>query len=70
MNTLPRVITAVLLLAALFIGLAHIALLPPFEGFDETGHYSYIQQLADTGRSPRRCHASTPWRSRPYPGAW
>jgi hypothetical protein len=50
----PRVIVALLLLASLVVGLAHIALLPPFEGFDETGHYSYIQQVAETGRWPRR----------------
>jgi Predicted membrane protein (DUF2142) len=43
-----------LLLASLLIGLGHIALLPPFEGFDETAHYSYIQQVAETGRWPRR----------------
>jgi 4-amino-4-deoxy-L-arabinose transferase-like glycosyltransferase len=45
---------ALLLLASLLVGLAHIALLPPFEGFDETGHYSYIQQVAETGTWPRR----------------
>ncbi len=33
-----------LLLAGIYlIGLAHIAVLPPFEGFDETGHYSYLR---------------------------
>ena len=50
----PRAIVALLLLASLLVGLAHIALLPPFDGFDETGHYSYIQQVAETGRWPRR----------------
>ena len=50
----PRAIAALLLLASLVVGLGHIALLPPFEGFDETGHYSYIQQVAETGRWPRR----------------
>jgi hypothetical protein len=44
----------VLLLGSLLVGLAHVALLPPFEGFDETGHYSYLQQLAETGRWPVR----------------
>jgi hypothetical protein len=42
-----------LLLGSLLIGLAHIAMLPPFEGFDETGHYSYIRHLAETGTWPR-----------------
>jgi hypothetical protein len=41
-----------LLLAVAFAGIAHVALLPPFEGFDETAHWSYIQQLADTDRIP------------------
>jgi hypothetical protein len=43
-----------LLLGSLLVGLGQAALLPPFEGFDETAHYSYVQQLADTGRWPRR----------------
>jgi len=41
-----------LLLAAIATGVGWLALLPPFEGFDETCHYSYLQQLADTGRVP------------------
>jgi hypothetical protein len=48
-----RVIASALLAATLLIGLAQVALLPPWEGFDETAHYSYVQQLADTGRWPR-----------------
>jgi len=39
-------------LAVLLIGLAHLTILPPFEGFDEIGHYSSIRQIADTGRIP------------------
>src|SRR6185436_8013891 len=42
-----------LLLSSLILGLAQAALLPPFEGFDEHGHYSYIQQVAETGHWPR-----------------
>jgi hypothetical protein len=34
-----------LLAAALLIGVAQIAELPPFEGFDEIAHYSYIEQM-------------------------
>jgi len=45
--------TLLLLLAAFLMGVAHAAVLPPWEGFDETAHWSYIQQLADTGRAPR-----------------
>lgn len=42
-----------LLIGSVFTGLGFIFLLPPFEGFDETAHYSYIQQIAQTGTFPR-----------------
>ncbi len=45
--------TTLTLLAVALLGFAHIAFLPPFEGFDETAHLSYIQQVADTGTFPR-----------------
>jgi hypothetical protein len=48
-----RWISAALLLASLLIGLAHVAGLPPFDGFDEAAHYSYIEQIAKTGTLPR-----------------
>ena len=48
-----RWISAALLLASLLIGLSHVAGLPPFEGIDETAHYSYIEQIAKTGTLPR-----------------
>jgi hypothetical protein len=50
----PRAIVALLFLSSLLVGLGHIVLLPPFDGLDETGHYSYIQQVVETGRWPRR----------------
>jgi hypothetical protein len=40
------------LAAVCLAGVAHIAFLPPFEGYDETAHWSYIQQLSDTGHIP------------------
>jgi len=43
-----------LILGYLFLGVAHIAILPPWEGFDETAHYSYLQQIADTLKIPRQ----------------
>ena len=47
-------IAAVALLLGIYaFGLSDIALLPPFEGFDEPGHYSYLQQIAETGTWPR-----------------
>lgn len=36
----------------LFLGLGYLAILPPFEGFDETAHYSSIRQIADTATIP------------------
>ncbi len=47
-----RLLTAGFLLVGLVTGLGWIAALPPFEGFDETAHYSYVQQLADRGTLP------------------
>jgi hypothetical protein len=40
---------ALLLSGSLLQGLALAALLPPWEGFDEVAHYSYIYQLTETG---------------------
>lgn len=48
-----RFITGLLLAAVAFVGAAHIAFLPPWEGFDESAHWSYIQELSDTGHAPR-----------------
>jgi hypothetical protein len=48
-----RWISTSLLLASLLIGLAHVAYLPPFEGFDEAAHYSYIEQIAKKRALPR-----------------
>ena len=53
MSLSPRAAVALLLAGSLLLGLAHIALLPPWEGFDETAHYSYIQQVATTGHWTR-----------------
>ena len=47
-----RAVVSMLFLATLLIGLAQVALLPPWEGFDETAHFSFIQQIADTGTWP------------------
>jgi len=41
-----------LLLAALLLGLSHLLLLPPFEGFDETAHYSRLREVVATQGSP------------------
>jgi len=42
-----------LLLGSLLIGLAQVAMLPPWEGLDEFAHYSYVEQISDTGTWPR-----------------
>jgi len=43
-----------LLMGNFCLGISHILILPPWEGFDETAHYSYLQQIADTGEIPRQ----------------
>jgi len=43
---------SVYLLALLLIGLGYIAIMPPFEGFDEPAHYASLRQIADTGSIP------------------
>lgn len=55
--SLRRSAIGCLLLAWLLLGVAHIALLPPWEEFDATANYSYIQQLSDTGQIPSRSTA-------------
>jgi hypothetical protein len=42
-----------MLIAVFLVGLATLSSLPPWEGADETAHWSYIQELADLGRAPR-----------------
>jgi hypothetical protein len=49
----PLLAAVTLLAGSLLAGLGFCALLPPFEGFDETAHYGYIQQIAQTGTWPR-----------------
>ena len=46
-----------LLTGHLFLGWSHIAFLPLWEGYDETAHYAYIQQLADRHEIPRQGRA-------------
>ena len=41
-----------LMLAAFLAGIAVASLMPAFEGYDETAHWSTIQQWADTGHGP------------------
>lgn len=36
----------------LLLCIAHVLILPPYEGFDETAHYSYISYLSDVGEIP------------------
>jgi len=49
----PSIPVLFLLLGYLTLGAAFMAFLPPWEGFDETAHYSYIQQVSDTKTLPR-----------------
>lgn len=41
-----------LLLGNFLLGISYIAMLPIWEGFDETAHFSYLQQLADNRKLP------------------
>jgi hypothetical protein len=49
----PTRLVFILIVAVLVTGTGWLALLPPWEGFDETAHFSSIQQIADTGTLPR-----------------
>jgi 4-amino-4-deoxy-L-arabinose transferase-like glycosyltransferase len=49
--------TWLILIAVTLVGIAHIALLPPWEGFDECAHWSSIQQITDTHTLPHYGHA-------------
>lgn len=51
-ETRSRAITWLVLAAVFLAGLACLAVLPPWEGADETAHWSYVQELADTGHAP------------------
>ena len=42
----------VYLLSLAFMGLAYLSILPIFEGFDETAHFSSLRQIASTGSIP------------------
>ncbi|MDD2685713.1 MAG: hypothetical protein PHY62_06110 [Gallionella sp.] len=42
----------VYLLSLLCIGIGYLSILPLFEGFDETAHYSSLRQISDTGTIP------------------
>ncbi|HEX4583502.1 MAG TPA: hypothetical protein VH183_01650 [Burkholderiaceae bacterium] len=47
-----RTFTVIYLLFLLGFGVGYISITPPFEGFDETAHYSSLREIADTGRIP------------------
>jgi hypothetical protein len=45
--------TWLLLIAVFLVGIATLTLLPPWEGADETAHWSYIQEVSDLRHAPR-----------------
>jgi hypothetical protein len=62
-------LTNFLILAAVFcFGVATLALLPPFEAFDEAEYWSVIQDDADTGVLPRLSEARVSQDAVAYPG--
>lgn len=44
--------TTIIWISIYLFGIAFICFLPPWEGYDEVAHYSYLQQMADTGQPP------------------
>lgn len=47
MRTSERLLAGSVCVGFVSLSLAHVFLLPPYEGFDETAHYSYVSALAD-----------------------
>ncbi len=47
-----RALVSVYLLSLFLIGMGYIAIMPPFEGFDEPAYYASLRQIADTGTIP------------------
>ena len=47
-----RKFAAVVAVGFVSLLLAHVLILPPFESFDETAHYSYVSQLWDRHEIP------------------
>jgi hypothetical protein len=47
-----RTFASIYLLCLLGIGVGYISITPPFEGFDETAHYSSLREISDTGKIP------------------
>ena len=47
-----RAVLYLYLLSLFLIGVGYIAIMPPFEGFDEPAHFSSLRQIADTGTIP------------------
>jgi hypothetical protein len=60
--------TRLLLLAIYLLGVAALAISPPFESFDEAQYWSAIQQTADTGHLPRYGQARVARDAQDYPG--
>ena len=52
LEPLEASIAGLLCVGFVSLWLAHVLVLPPFEGFDETAHYSYVSLLADRHQIP------------------
>ena len=50
---MSRSALAVYLLMLLLIGVGYLAIMPVFEGFDETAHFSSLREVADARRIPK-----------------
>jgi hypothetical protein len=49
---ISRPLLVLYLLALLLTGVGYLAIMPAFEGFDETAHFSSLREVADTGKIP------------------
>ena len=57
-----------LFLSSLLAGLAAIAIMPPFEGYDEIAHFSRVQEIADRGKEVSYPNARISRSVESYPG--
>ncbi len=55
-----RALVITYIIALTLLGLGHLAILPPYEGFDETAHYASLREIADVGTLPHEGRSFLP----------
>ena len=63
-----RAFVVTYILALILLGLGHLAMLPPYEGFDETAHFASLREIADTGTLPSEGRSFMPQDVAAYSG--